>query len=119
MGIKSIFKEVKRISQDIVDPTGTLKDMNPFKKPDSLGSPTAVQDPNAILEQEAENSAIAGDIAARNARQRSSTIGAGSRFLDQQKPKVKAAQKTINYSPHTNTNRLLPGAGSNFLSGGA
>jgi len=91
-----------------------------FNEAESLGNPPGVEDPNVIAQREAENSAIAGDIAARNARMRSSTLGAGSRFIKQQAKAKPAAPKAL--TPHnrfqktTNTNRLQ-GAGTSALSG--
>jgi len=67
-----------------------------------LGNPPGIEDPNAILEREAENSAIAGDIAARNARMRSSTLGAGSRFIKQQaksRPKSPSIGRPVGLHP--------------------
>lgn len=58
--------------------------LNIFKPPDLLGDPLAQEDPQAIAEQEALDAAIAGDIATKNRRRRSSTAGAGQRFIRQQ-----------------------------------
>lgn len=62
-----------------------------IKGPDKLPSPPKIEDPQVVLEREATNAAIAGDIAVRNARRRSSTLGAGANFLkQQQKQQVQA-----------------------------
>ncbi len=115
MSLKGVLKNVTGGIGDLLNP------LNPFKKPDSLGDPTPIQDPGETLEQEAEDAAIAGDIATRNARMRSSTLGAGSRFIKQQqkaKPAVEAPKALIphnRYQKTTNTNRLQPGAGTSAL----
>lgn len=66
-----------RLVKRLADPLGI------FKSPKSPGAPPQQEDPQVALEREATNSAIAGDIAARNALQQSSTLGSGSRFLQQ------------------------------------
>jgi len=83
-----------------------------FNEAESLGNPPGVEDPNVIAQREAENSAIAGDIAARNARMRSSTLGAGSRFIKQQaksRPKSPSIGRPVGLHPG--------GAGTSALSG--
>lgn len=52
-----------------------------FFETDKPGAPPEQEDPQIALQREATDSAIAGDIATRNAQQRSSTAGAGARFL--------------------------------------
>ena len=68
-GAKSLVKGVLGIPASII------------RGPRKPGRPPAQEDPQVALAREATSSAIAGDIATRNVQQRSSTLGAGARFL--------------------------------------
>lgn len=68
--------------------------MGIFSGPESLGSPPAGPDPEEVSRDQAITSALRADIIKKNTRMRSSTAGAGSRFLTQQRDGIQDSGPT-------------------------
>lgn len=103
--------KASKFMDKLVDPLGLFADA------DDLGNPPKTEDPNVTLAREAKNSAIAGDIAVRNAQQRSSTLGAGSRFIEQQMSKTISPIKPTGPLNTRSKGKNPLGAGTSYLGG--